>query len=60
MARQTVRKREDSSQIAARVALSAAASFAVAAVTIACFAAIYAKSLTGVKYIGDDDEYLDD
>ena len=60
MARQTVRKREESSKIAAKVALSVAASFAAAAVTIACFAAIYAKSLTGVKYIGDDDEYLDD
>ena len=60
MARQTVRKREENSQLAAKVALSVAASFAAAAVTIACFAAVYAKSLTGVKYIGDDDEYLDD
>ena len=60
MARRSVRTREENSKIAAKVAISVAASFAVAAVTVACFAAIYAKSLKGVQYIDDGDEYLDE
>lgn len=60
MARRSVRTREENSKIATKVAVSVAAGFALAAVTIACFAAVYAKSLTGVQYIEDGDEYLDD
>ncbi|MBR2740647.1 MAG: hypothetical protein IKD87_08260 [Oscillospiraceae bacterium] len=60
MSRKTVRKKEDTGQIAGKVALVFASSFALAAISVACVAAIYAKALTDVRYIGDDDVYEED
>lgn len=60
MARKTARRKEDAGQIAGKVALVFASSFALAAISVACVAVIYAKSLTDVRYIGDDDVYEED
>lgn len=57
MSERTVKNRENAGQIAGKVALVFASSFLLAAVSVACIAAVYAKSLTDVSYIGDDDVY---
>jgi hypothetical protein len=62
MARMIVRKKEknDKDRAALRTAVAVASGLAFAAVSVACIAALYARSLTNVRYLEEDDEYTED
>ncbi|MBQ3411805.1 MAG: hypothetical protein IJG67_02105 [Oscillospiraceae bacterium] len=62
MARLIVRKKEKGgkNRAALRTAVAVASGLAFAAVSVACIAALYAKSLTDVRYLEEDDEYTED
>ncbi len=62
MARLIVRKKEKGgkNRVALRTAVAVASGLAFAAVSVACIAALYAKSLTNVRYLEEDDEYTED
>ncbi len=62
MARLIVRKKEKDgkNRTALRTAVAVASGLAFAAVSVACIAALYAKSLTNVRYLEEDDEYTED
>jgi len=62
MARIIRRKKKENTNlnVGTRVVLAVASGFALASAGVALAALLYSKALTGVEYIGEGDEYIDD